>query len=397
MRIASKNDLRAFARSGNDGFDFVRGEVLRFVDDEVLVGQTSAANVGNGFDLQNSTFEKLHESTTVTIFAARRIREQKFEIVENGLHPRIELFVDVARQISNVATKGNDGPAHEKSRIHAIVDGAPKSRSERQKSFTGTSFAHERDESNGFVEEQIEGVRLFLVAWSDAHDSIARDTQCNDLFALGIITTKRGMRGICSVAEKNARIGAEFVVVRKRDKPLLEEGIDEVCRDVHIDNRGLLFRIGRALAFVRFAGDSERVSTNAEVGVHCYEDSGFGLVFVADIDGCLEDGEVLGARFEADEEVGSLFGDGDAESAAVFEGDAGAEGARGAAEAVEQASDGAGAPSTLGAFAFEFVDLFNGVDRNNEVVVLEFEDGVGIVKKDVGVENVVFPHEFWRR
>ena len=45
---------------------------------------------------------------------------------------------------------------------------------------------------------------------------------------------------------------------------------------------------------------------------------------VADVDGGLENREVLGTRLESDQQIGALFGDGDAQSAAIFKGDAGA-------------------------------------------------------------------------
>jgi len=59
---------------------------------------------------------------------------------------------------------------------------------------------------------------------------------------------------------------------------------------------------------------------------------------------------------------------------------------------VEQAGDGARVAAALGALALELVDLLDREDRDDEIVVLEFEDSVRIVKKNVGVEDVVFLH-----
>jgi hypothetical protein len=59
---------------------------------------------------------------------------------------------------------------------------------------------------------------------------------------------------------------------------------------------------------------------------------------------------------------------------------------------VEQPSDGARVPSTLRALALELIDLLDREDRDDQIIVLEFEDRVRIVKKNVGIEDVVFLH-----
>src|SRR5258708_371557 len=46
----------------------------------------------------------------------------------------------------------------------------------------------------------------------------------------------------------------------------------------------------------------------------------------------------------------------------------------------------------LGALAFELVDFLDDINGNDDVVVFEFEDGLRVVQKDVGVEDVVLLH-----
>ena len=52
MDISRKYYLSAFSGSGDDGLDFVRRKVLRFVYNEVCVAQASSANVCQCFYYQ---------------------------------------------------------------------------------------------------------------------------------------------------------------------------------------------------------------------------------------------------------------------------------------------------------------------------------------------------------
>src|SRR5205085_10417053 len=100
--VAGENDLGSLAAAGDDRLHFVRREVLRLVDDEILMRQAPAADVGERLDLDLPGLEQLGETSRLAPLAAAG-REEKLEIVEDRLHPRIELFVDVTRQVSDVA------------------------------------------------------------------------------------------------------------------------------------------------------------------------------------------------------------------------------------------------------------------------------------------------------
>src|SRR5205807_607157 len=64
----------------------------------------------------------------------------------------------------------------------------------------------------------------------------------------------------------------------------------------------------------------------------------------------------------------------------------------GPAELVEESGDGAGVAAALRSLPLELVDLLDGEDGDDEIVVLELEDGVRVVEQDVRVEDVVFLH-----
>ena len=60
--------------------------------------------------------------------------------------------------------------------------------------------------------------------------------------------------------------------------------------------------------------------------------------------------------------------------------------AAGAAKAVEHARDGAGVLAKFGGFALETVDFLDDFDGKEDVVLLEIEQGVGVVEEDIGIE-----------
>src|SRR5207245_10141557 len=60
-----------------------------------------------------------------------------------------------------------------------------------------------------------------------------------------------------------------------------------------------------------------------------------------------------------------------------------------ASQTVEHARKSAGVLAALGGIAFEAVDLLNNFNRDDDVVVLDAEEGAGIVRQYVGVKNVI--------
>ena len=62
------------------------------------------------------------------------------------------------------------------------------------------------------------------------------------------------------------------------------------------------------------------------------------------------------------------------------------------AQRIEQPDDGAGVEAAVGTFFLEPVDLADDADRDDDGVVRELEDRVGIVQQDVRIQYVVLPH-----
>ena len=66
--------------------------------------------------------------------------------------------------------------------------------------------------------------------------------------------------------------------------------------------------------------------------------------------------------------------------------------ASGAAQPVQHAGDSPGILAQLARLPLEAVHLLNDLDRNQNMVVLEPEEGIGVVEEDVCIENVVLLH-----
>ena len=64
-----------------------------------------------------------------------------------------------------------------------------------------------------------------------------------------------------------------------------------------------------------------------------------------------------------------------------------------AAEAVQHARDGAGVLAQFGGFALEAVDFLDDLNRQEDVVLLELEQRIGVMEQDIGIKDVILFHE----
>src|SRR5262249_50058637 len=119
-RIAGEDDFGPFARARDDGFHFVRRQVLGFVDDHVLLGQAATPDVRQRLDFDLAALEQILKIRNATALA--RAEQQELQIVEDRLHPRTELLLNVAGQITEIAPQRDYGTADEQARIPAIFD-----------------------------------------------------------------------------------------------------------------------------------------------------------------------------------------------------------------------------------------------------------------------------------
>ena len=95
----------------------------------------------------------------------RRSVSEKFEVVEDGLHPGGEFFILGAGEEADVLAQGHDGPCDEEPLDSAdlLLEAFVHPGGEGEQRFAGAGGAHERDHLHVIIEEQIEGHDLLHV------------------------------------------------------------------------------------------------------------------------------------------------------------------------------------------------------------------------------------------
>jgi hypothetical protein len=145
------------------------------------------------------------------------------------------------------------------------------------------------------------------------------------------------------------------------------------------------------IGFVILGLQAQGIGFDAEVDVFGDEDGRLGGVLVLDVAGHADDAAIHGVVADGDMTVPVTVVKHNPQSSAVRQDDPFAQPAL-FAEPIEHARNRPRVLAALGGFAFEAVDFFDDFDREQDVIVLEAEEGVGVVEENVGVENVIL-HE----
>lgn len=389
--IAGEDDLGPLPHAGDDGFDFERGQILGLVDDHELVRDGAAADVAESFDDDGAAAD---EVSAAAAFVAHVEVAEHFEGVVDGLHPGGEFFFEAAGKEAEFFAHGDGGARDNKAAVFAIDDGAFEAGGHGHQSFARARFAHEGDEFYFFVEERVEGEALFAVAGFDAPDAFAEFEDGNEFCAGRIDFSERRFLGVTAVGEEAIFVGA-VTAWGKFDFAVDAEFGELLGRDRFFEHAGVEVGDEYAIGFVILSLQTEGVGFDAEVDVFGDEDGGCVLIFFVNAVSEREDAAVDGVVADGDGAVGTFFGKNDSQIASVGERDAFAESAFGA-KFVEATRNGARVLTEFAGLAFEAIDFFDDIDRNKNGVLLEIEDGVGVVEENVGVEDVIFHCNFTR-
>ena len=149
-----------------------------------------------------------------------------------------------------------------------------------------------------------------------------------------------------------------------------------------------------AVVLVILGQQPERVGLDAQVDVFAHQDGlalGLGLL---DAEGQRQDAVIHRVRVE--NSVAVPGGSGplkyDAEVPAVGQRNAFAQPAR-AAKAVQHAGDRPGVLAQFGGLALEAVNFLDDLNGQEDVVILELEQGIGVMEQDIGIKNVILLHD----
>ena len=267
---------------------------------------------------------------------------------------------------------------------------------EGEEGFAGAGGAHEGDHLDIIIEKEVEGHDLLDVARGDAEDR---------LFGTG--EREHGIHGGDEAGEAGLRFAGLQEDVFVGEKFWGEAGEDGICdRDLFVgveavdDGRGDgEFAIAGVEGFVIdllifkiLGGDAEGVGLDAGVDVLGDEDGIFAGVHeavgdgddavVGLVEGEAGDGVCIGVHGDLNDAAVAVPLDAVVEVAFFAQGVYVADGlARGAAD--------------IGGILFEFVELFQDIKGDDDVVVGKGKKRAGVVEKDVGVEHEEFDVGRW--
>src|SRR5438874_5276778 len=108
VRVAGEDDLGVVADAGDDRLHLVRRQVLRLVDDDVLIWNASSADVGERLDRHQAEIDQLAVAAARFLVGAGEPHEE-LDVVVDGLHPRVEFLLDGPGEKSDVLAEREDG------------------------------------------------------------------------------------------------------------------------------------------------------------------------------------------------------------------------------------------------------------------------------------------------
>lgn len=399
-------------------------EVLGFVDDHILARDRSATDVGEGFDLQDAKVDQfLVGATAAFVFLVEA--HQEFNVVKDRLHPRPEFFVESAREVAKIAAHREDRTADEQALVKLLIHGGHQTGSDGKKGFSCAGFSDKGDEFDARIEQEFERKALFFVAGLDAPNVLVLGAKGDYVFAvrldprkaavLGIVAGDKGEKlvgveveasALCGVREARRRgsgaggvcggrrfgLGEDGLEIFDLDLFGLEELVDKAARDGEFLVAGIKLVDGAAFGFKVFGVKADSIGADTEVGVFADQDRLAVGFFGAKAHG---DGEDLAVGMVGILEEGGeflvFFGEEDAQGSAALEGDTVfGDVALLFSVVIEITRHLASISPDLVDIFFELIEFFDHVDRDNDVVVGEVEDGMGIVKQDVGIKDEVF-------
>ena len=163
--VAGENHLRAFSGPGDDCLDFMRGDVLGLIADEIHFPQTPSADVRKRGDEE---FFALEHLLYLQSLLARRpeLGLYHVEIVHQRLDERTHLCLLVTRQETDLLVAKHHGRSCQDDLL--IVPGLLQGRGKGNKGLSGSGASCHRHQLDLRIEAGIDGEFLLVVPRSDS-------------------------------------------------------------------------------------------------------------------------------------------------------------------------------------------------------------------------------------
>ena len=309
----------------DDRLHLVRREVLRLVDDHVLVRERAAADVRERLDLDDARCRAARRSRAARALASLPLEKRNSRLSKMGCIHGLSFSSTSPGRKPMSRPSGMIGRDDEHARVHAVLDGALEARGEREQRLAGAGLADERDEPDARRRAAGRARRLcsLLRGRMPMHALARRRAAATICFFVGVVAAERGVRRRsrdraagrrgsrevdAPVARALAALGASGATERRPGRrrrsssPETSSSVTPVLDPLRLD----------ALVLVGLGDHAERVGADAEVRVHRDEDGRPAAVRVAHVERRLEDGVVHRGLVERGRQLGALARDGDA-------------------------------------------------------------------------------------
>src|SRR5207248_106715 len=389
IRVAGDDDLGVVADAGDDRLHLVRRQVLRFVDDDVLVGNAAPADVRQRLDGDQSQINQLPIAASRLLVRPRKAH-QELDVVIDGLHPRVQLLLHRAGKKADVLAERKDGPAHEHLLVDLLLHRLLQACSDGEQRLAGARLPHDGDELDLVVEQEVEREALLLVARPQPPGALFKRLEQRDEAAfLRVVLAERGVVRCVPILEQRELVRVDAVdSVGWRQLAAGVEVVDVALCNLQLAHPHVDLGVLDLVVLVVLGYQPQRVRTDAKVDVLGDEYAAQVRLALLHVDGQGEDavvGDVLVHQLARKLALGEEH----AQRPAVLQRNALGQAAVLLAKGVEIARDLPRVAAQLGEIALELVDLPEEVDGDDDVVVFELEEGPRIVEQDVGVEDVV--------
>ena len=388
------------------------GEVLGLIHHHVLAGNRAAADVADCLHLEQS-----HALQVVPITPRRPVpgpcwtgaalglliaAEQKIEVVDDRLHPGPHLFLEIPGQEADLLAQGDHWPGHQQPLVDPFIGHLVETGRQGEQRLARARLAHQGDQLNRGIQQQIQGEALLAVARLDpAQLGLGRMLQRLQAGGGAIEAGQQRVGWLGLVDQGHSLIGlkgrgqAEAIELQSRRQlhpvhllgahpQLTEAGVE--IGDVH------------PIAGVVLGDQAHRIGLDAQVGVLRHQhhrrlvaDYGAELlllqsnsqdvvVTIARLQFRRQGGQRLAAAEHHHQRaplvaIGNPFG-----QVALRP------------QLIQKPRHLAGVATLLRRVALEAVDLLDHLDRDHDVVVLETGEGQRIVQQHVGVQHERLAH-----
>ena len=220
VRIPGKHDFGALAHPSHDRLHLVGGEVLGLVHHHELARNRTTADVADRLHLEQAhALEVCPIAAWPAVTAASpsstpplllTATEQKVEVVDDWLHPGTHFFVQIAWEKADLLAEGNHRAGHQQALVEPLVGHLVQPSGQGEQGFTGAGLAHQGDQLDAGIQQQIKGKCLLPVAGLDAAElGLGRSLQRLQAGGGGVVASQQGVGRLGPIDQGYALVGLQ--------------------------------------------------------------------------------------------------------------------------------------------------------------------------------------------